>query len=180
MLQDAHKRLDKKLMAEPSFSLGLTQEDQNQRSGNNEPPEIALRGTPDAMNVDANLEEGLGLGQSMARRREETGQEDDPSFSLGLTQEDLNQSQVNLVATEKPQGETALRMNVADNIEEGQVSRKSKRQRAVPSGLVEDYQCGRHIMSRARQAQKFVFGIESVSEMERKYERLASKLSEKV
>ncbi|KAL0899002.1 hypothetical protein Bca101_082963 [Brassica carinata] len=178
--QDAHKRLDKKLMAEPSFSLGLTQEDQNQRSGNNEPPEIALRGTPDAMNVDANLEEGLGLGQSMARRREETGQEDDPSFSLGLTQEDLNQSQVNLVATEKPQGETAFRMNVADNIEEGQVSRKSKRQRAVPSGLVEDYQCGRHIMSRARQAQKFVFGIESVSEMERKYERLASKLSEKV
>ncbi|KAG2306971.1 hypothetical protein Bca52824_026719 [Brassica carinata] len=177
---DAHKRLDKKLMAEPSFSLGLTQEDQNQRSGNNEPPEIALRGTPDAMNVDANLEEGLGLGQSMARRREETGQEDDPSFSLGLTQEDLNQSQVNLVATEKPQGETAFRMNVADNIEEGQVSRKSKRQRAVPSGLVEDYQCGRHIMSRARQAQKFVFGIESVSEMERKYERLASKLSEKV
>ncbi|KAL0862893.1 hypothetical protein Bca101_042011 [Brassica carinata] len=177
---DAHKRLDKKLMAEPSFSLGLTQEDQNQRSGNNEPPEIALRGTPDAMNVDGNLEEGLGLGQSMARRREETGQEDDPSFSLGLTQEDLNQRQVNLVAAEKPQGETALRMNVADNIEEGQVSRKSKRQRAVPSDLVEDYQCGRHIMSRARQAHKFFFGIESVSEMERKYERLASKLSEKV
>ncbi|KAL0897756.1 hypothetical protein Bca101_081717 [Brassica carinata] len=93
---------------------------------------------------------------------------------------ELNLRQVNLVATEKPQGETALRMNVADNIEEGQVSRKSKRQRAVPSGLVEDYQCGRHIMSRARQAQKFFFGIESVSEMERKYERLASKLSEKV
>ncbi|KAG2308216.1 hypothetical protein Bca52824_027964 [Brassica carinata] len=119
---DAHKRLDKKLMAEPSFSLGLTQEDQNQRSGNNEPPEIALRGTPDAMNVDANLEEGLGLGQSMARRREETGE-------------------------------------------------------GGSAGLVEDYQCGPHYVA-ARQARSF--GIESVSEMERKYERLASKLSEKV
>lgn len=180
VLKEAHKSLDEKRMDEPSFSLGLTQEDQNQGQGNNEPTEVPQQGTTDVMNVDDNIVKGQVSGKSKASRRQEENQEDEPSLSLGLTQEDLNQGQGNLVATEMPQQEKTSDINVADNIEEGQLSRKSKRQRAVPSDLVEDYQCGRHIMSRVRKSQKFVFGLESISEMEGKYASLATKLSESV
>ncbi|XP_009123716.1 uncharacterized protein LOC103848589 [Brassica rapa] len=114
-----------------------------------------------------------------AHKRQEHNITDEPSFSLGLTQEEMNQGQLNMVPAEVPLRKTTSEMNVDDNIAEGQVSRKSKRQRTVPSTLVDDYQCGRHIMTRVRESQKFVFPLDSISEMERKYVQLSTKLNDK-
>lgn len=50
----------------------------------------------------------------------------------------------------------------------------------VPSGLVEDYQCGRHIMSRVREGQNYVFVVEDQSEVRRKYAQLCVELGEKL
>ncbi|KAF2594771.1 hypothetical protein F2Q70_00042767 [Brassica cretica] len=72
---------------------------------------------------------------------------DEPSFSLGLTQDEQVQGEVNIMAPEVDPGEPMSENNVDDNIEEEQVSRKSKRQKTVPSSLVDDYQCGPHILS---------------------------------
>ncbi|KAH0909150.1 LOW QUALITY PROTEIN: hypothetical protein HID58_032471 [Brassica napus] len=107
-----------------------------------------------------------------AHKRQEHNITDEPSFSLGLTQEEMNQGQLNMVPAEVPLRNTTSEMNVDDNIAEVQVSRKSKR--TVPSTLVDDYQCGRHIMTR-----KFVFPLDSISEMERKYVQLSTKLNDK-
>ncbi|KAG5378395.1 hypothetical protein IGI04_026237 [Brassica rapa subsp. trilocularis] len=114
-----------------------------------------------------------------AYKRQEHNITDEPSFSLGLTQEEMNQGQLNMVPAEVPLRNTTSEMNVDDNIAEVQVSRKSKRQRTVPSTLVDDYQCGRHIMTRVRESQKFVFPLDSISEMERKYVQLSTKLNDK-
>ena len=115
-----------------------------------------------------------------AHKRQEHNITDEPSFSLGLTQEEMNQGQLNMVPAEVPLRKTTSEMNVDDNIAEVQVSRKSKRQRTVPSTLVDDYQCGRHIMTRVRESQKFVFPLDSISEMERKYVQLSTKLNDKL
>ncbi|CAN6931193.1 unnamed protein product [Brassica oleracea] len=84
---------------------------------------------------------------------------DEPSFSLGLTQEEQSQGVVNVLAAEDELEDLVPAINVADNIEESQLSRKSKRQKTVPSGLVETYQCGPHLLSRLRESQKFIFFI---------------------
>ncbi|XP_048596182.1 uncharacterized protein LOC125577998 [Brassica napus] len=61
-----------------------------------------------------------------AHKRQEHNITDEPSFSLGLTQEEMNQGQLNMVPAEVPLRNTTSEMNVDDNIAEVQVSRKSK------------------------------------------------------
>ncbi|KAH0926306.1 hypothetical protein HID58_018562, partial [Brassica napus] len=111
------------------------------------------------------------------RQRENVTSE--PSFSLGLTQdEQIKVAEPCLVIQARDQ-ECSASTNVVENIEQGQGSRKSKRHKTVPSGLVEDYQCGRHIMSRVREGQNYVFVVEDQSEVRRKYAQLCVKLGEK-
>lgn len=84
------------------------------------------------------------------------------------------------MATEVARGDPISDNNGRDNIEEGQGSRKSKRQKMVPSGLLDDYQCGPHLRSRLRDSQKFIFGLADISETTRKYAILATKLKAKL
>ncbi|XP_056864452.1 uncharacterized protein LOC108854790 isoform X2 [Raphanus sativus] len=172
--------VDEKQMDEPSFSLGVTHEEQTCRNANTEPTEVICQGTPEAMNVDDSLEGDLRNVNSKSRRREDTAEKGIPSVSLGLTQEEQLLGDVLLMPEEQTQRENAFAVTVADNIVECQGTRKSKRQRVVPPNLLADYQCGSQIMLRAREWQKYVFGNDSVSEMERKYERLLTKLSHQV
>lgn len=102
---------------------------------------------------------------------------DEPSFSLGLTQEEQSLGVVNVLGAEDELADLLPAINVADNIEESQLSRKSKRQKTVPSGLVETYQCGPHLLSRLRESQKFIFLLDDMSDMERKFEKLSSNLN---
>ncbi|KAL0701480.1 hypothetical protein Bca4012_057602 [Brassica carinata] len=91
-----------------------------------------------------------------------------PSFSLGLTQEE---------PLEVAAGNT---VNVVDNSEDPQQSRKSKRQKCVPQALVDDYQCGREIVSRVRKSQKFIFAFDDRTEIDRNYGRLVKQLKRDV
>ncbi|CAN7127029.1 unnamed protein product [Brassica rapa subsp. narinosa] len=111
------------------------------------------------------------------RQRDNIGSE--PSFSLGLTQDEQFEAEEPIKVTEDRHRERTSETNVHDNFEQGQGSRKSKRQKTVPSGLVEDYQCGRHIMSRVREAQKYIFVFDDQSEVTRKHVELCVKLGEK-
>ncbi|KAG2323406.1 hypothetical protein Bca52824_016619 [Brassica carinata] len=77
------------------------------------------------------------------------------------------------------EGEPMVEINVADNIEVGQLTRKSKRQKTVRTGLVEDYQCDPHLLSRRRESQRCIFVIQDISEIRRKYAKLVPKLKGK-
>lgn len=104
---------------------------------------------------------------------------DGPSFSLGLTQElhgNGGENHVKQVAEE----ERNVEVNVADNIDCGVSTRKSKRQKTVPSGLVEDYLCGANLISRQRNSQRCVFVLQNMEEMRRKYANLVTKLKGKL
>ena len=63
-----------------------------------------------------------------------------------------------------------------DNIEGSSSSRRSKRQKTVPSGLVEDYLCGPHLLSRAKESQRSIFATLDISELVRKFTNLESKM----
>ncbi|KAJ4891759.1 hypothetical protein Rs2_31507 [Raphanus sativus] len=91
-----------------------------------------------------------------------------PSFSLGLTQEE---------PLEVAAGNT---VNVVDNTEDPQQSRKSKRQKCVPQALVDDYECGREIVSRVRKSQKFIFAFDDRTEIDRHYGRLVKQVKRDV
>lgn len=112
------------------------------------------------------------------RQRDNIGSE--PSFSLGLTQDEQFEAEEPIKITEIRHRERTSETNVHDNFEQGQGSRKSKRHKTVPSGLLEDYQCGRHIMSRVREAQKYIFVFDDQSEVTRKHVELCVKLGEKL
>ncbi|CAF2077291.1 unnamed protein product [Brassica napus] len=79
------------------------------------------------------FQRSLGNG---AQHRQPLMITDEPTFSLGLTQEEQIQPDAHVMATEVGRGEPMSDNNGDDNIEEGQGSRKSKR---VPSGLLDDY-----------------------------------------
>ncbi|CAN7096281.1 unnamed protein product [Brassica rapa subsp. narinosa] len=111
------------------------------------------------------------------RQRDNIGSE--PSFSLGLTQDEQFEAEEPIKITEIRHRERTSETNVHDNFEQGQGSRKSKRHKTVPSGLLEDYQCGRHIMSRVREAQKYIFVFDDQSEVTRKHVELCVKLGVK-
>lgn len=74
------------------------------------------------------------------------------------------------------EGELMVDIKVSDNIKEGQLSRKSKSQKTVPTDLVEDYQCGPHLLSRRRESLRCIFLIQDISEMRKKYAKLVPKL----
>lgn len=105
---------------------------------------------------------------------------DAPSFSLGLTQEELHNGEGNIGGTMEPLVPKQVYVNVADNLGDWQVARKSKRPRTVPSSLVEDYQCGRDIMSRVRESQQYFFDGNNISSWEMKYAQLSTKMLEKL
>lgn len=115
-----------------------------------------------------------------AHKRQSENLGSEPSFSLGLTQEEHILGADRVVVPEVRQQDCTSQTNVVDNNDQGQGSRKSKRQKTVPSGLVADYQCGRHIMARVKEAQKFSFGTYDQSEMRRKYGHLCVKLGQKL
>nr|VDD60685.1 unnamed protein product [Brassica oleracea] len=77
---------------------------------------------------------------------------------MGKFKEEMLQTITSMgVVKESVNGSPLPDLNFADNIEDPQTSRKSKRQKMVPSDLVENYHCGPHILSRLRRSQKFVF-----------------------
>ncbi|KAF3487196.1 hypothetical protein F2Q69_00055774 [Brassica cretica] len=82
------------------------------------------------------FQRSLGNG---AQHRQPLMITDEPTFSLGLTQEEQIQPDAHVMATEVGRGEPMSDNNGDDNIEEGQGSRKSKRKKTVPSGLLDDY-----------------------------------------
>ncbi|CAH8352304.1 unnamed protein product [Eruca vesicaria subsp. sativa] len=92
-----------------------------------------------------------------------------PSFSLGLTQEEqlpaIGVCTLNTVTGNIP-------INFCDNLGDSQQFRKSTRVKSVPQALVEDYQCGREIVSRARKAQRFIFAFDDKAETGRKFSKL--------
>lgn len=93
-----------------------------------------------------------------------------PSFSLGLTQDENIQVDALGLATNPVTVPLLTDIHVGDNMDDPPSSRKSKRQKTVPSALLHDYQCGPHIISRMRRSQKVVFVSYDVSEMQRKFE----------
>ncbi|CAN6998026.1 unnamed protein product, partial [Brassica rapa subsp. trilocularis] len=112
-------------------------------------------------------------------KRQQKNVTSEPSFSLGLTQDEQIKVAEPCLEIQARDQECSASTNVVENIEQGQGSRKSKRHKTVSSGLVEDYQCGRHIMSRVREGQNYVFVVEDQSEVRRKYAQLCVKLGEK-
>ncbi|CAF2056180.1 unnamed protein product, partial [Brassica napus] len=102
---------------------------------------------------------------------------DMPSFTLGITQEENMKGAGEGVVKESVNGSPLPDLNFADNIEDPQTSRKSKRQKMVPSDLVENYHCGPHILSRLRRSQKFVFIWYDQREVERKFLKLSHQLA---
>ncbi|KAJ0245552.1 Ulp1 protease family [Hirschfeldia incana] len=117
----------------------------------------------------------LSLGQSLEKHNTPVfnlGEE--PSFSLGLTQEEQSAAVGKCVGTEGPLPDSLGSNIEAGNIDAHQFSRKSKRQKTVPLRLVETYECGPHILTLYRKAQKFIFLLDDMTDMERKFEKLAS------
>nr|VDD51896.1 unnamed protein product [Brassica oleracea] len=82
------------------------------------------------------FQRSLGNG---AQHRQPLMITDEPTFSLGLTQEEQIQPDAHVMATEVGRGEPMSDNNGDDNIEEGRGSLKSKKQKTVPSGLLDDY-----------------------------------------
>ncbi|WZY94294.1 hypothetical protein YC2023_066623 [Brassica napus] len=101
---------------------------------------------------------------------------DEPSFSLGLTQEEHIQEDIPILGKTCPDHVHLSHTNVDDNIEGSSSSRRSKRQKTVPSGLVEDYLCGPHLLSRARESQRSIFATFDTSELVRKFTNLEFKM----
>ncbi|KAF8116346.1 hypothetical protein N665_0019s0026 [Sinapis alba] len=114
--------------------------------------------------------------ESLGHARQPPNLADEPSFSLGLTQDEQIQGDEPILGKERDEGEPIIDINVADNMEEGQISRKSKRQKTVPTGLVEDYQCGPHLLSRQRESQRCIFKLEDISDLRRKYAKLVARM----
>lgn len=103
-----------------------------------------------------------------------------PSFSLGLTQEE----QLEVAAVNNPTFSVGIleqsTVNVGVNCADPQQSRKSKRQKCVPQALVDDYECGREIVSCLRKAQKFIFAFDEITEIDKNYARLAKQVKRDV
>ncbi|CDY19624.1 BnaA05g20320D [Brassica napus] len=101
---------------------------------------------------------------------------DEPSFSLGLTQDEQIQEDIPILGQTCPDHVQLSHTNVDDNIEGISSSRRSKRQKTVPSGLVEDYLCGPHLLSRAKESQRSIFATLDISELVRKFTNLEYKM----
>lgn len=54
--------------------------------------------------------------------------------------------------------------------------RHVERQKTIPLGLVEDYLCGPHLLSRARESQRCIFSTLDISELVRKFTNLEAKM----
>ncbi|CAN7139064.1 unnamed protein product [Brassica rapa subsp. narinosa] len=133
------------------------------------PPNGAQSANSESRARQSSFQQRLELHKRKAHNVEE-----EPSFSLGLTQEEQSVGIVNVSVREDEFADLVPPIHVADNIEERQLCRKSKRQKTVPSGLLETYQCGPHLLSRLREYRKFIFLLDDMSAMERKFEKLSS------
>ncbi|KAL0844975.1 hypothetical protein Bca101_018221 [Brassica carinata] len=118
----------------------------------------------------------------------DTGEPEEPSFSLGLTQEEkkntLQSLQVdhegtdhghNKVADEFCSG-TEIEFNGKDS--EPDLPRKSKRSRAAPPGLVADYQFGSDLQKRFRGVQGAMQSYDDSAVIESKFSILQEKIKE--
>ncbi|KAG5415146.1 hypothetical protein IGI04_002713, partial [Brassica rapa subsp. trilocularis] len=162
--QDENKTPSRKDPIAPGFVCGSLETETCAQSANSQ-----NRGCQNAFQAS--------LERNKRKRENSTGE---PSFSLGLTQEEQNPGEEHIFVPDVPERDCISLSKVDDNIEEGQVSRKSKRQKTVPSNLVDDYHCGHHIMSRVREAQKHIFVIDDQSDITRKYAQLSVKLRDKL
>ncbi|XP_013589634.1 PREDICTED: uncharacterized protein LOC106298085 [Brassica oleracea var. oleracea] len=100
-----------------------------------------------------------------------------PSFSLGLTQEGPLERNHAVVTHDCVVHVPAFTDNVIEKMERPQLFRKSKRQKCFPPALVEDYECGPRVSSRARKNQNCIFSCGDINEIERKYGRLRNKIN---
>ncbi|KAL0802057.1 hypothetical protein Bca101_057233 [Brassica carinata] len=103
-----------------------------------------------------------------------------PSFSLGLTQDEVTMKQT--VDADMVPNSPAIVANYidaeADQNEETILCRKSKRMRSVPTLLLSDYQCGTSILNRAREGQMLGSNSYESSLSREKYTRLKILLNE--
>ncbi|CAH8370083.1 unnamed protein product [Eruca vesicaria subsp. sativa] len=97
---------------------------------------------------------------------------DMPSFSLGLTQEEHLKGGEGISPMESMGLVRRCTINEVDYNEDAPTYRKSKRQKCLPQGLVQDYECGREILARVRKAQKFIFAFAEKKEIDRKFAKL--------
>ncbi|CAH8334603.1 unnamed protein product [Eruca vesicaria subsp. sativa] len=92
---------------------------------------------------------------------------EDPSFSLGLTQEELANVEHEDSSNERED----------DGIGVTNLCRKSKRQRTIPPVLLTDYHCPPILVTRARESQKRLFDMGDSTMTLKKFEDLESKLN---
>ncbi|CAN7022295.1 unnamed protein product [Brassica rapa subsp. trilocularis] len=164
----------------PSFSLGLAQEEQQHHTDgrSSQEPETVEEGIQvklpqrrKSLRLQNFLDSTLLLFTSAEQMSE---MELFPvieilSFSLGLSQEDNNDDLVNGSAAEQVAVEK-------DNPFDLQECKRGKRQKTVTHGLVDVFQCSPDILNRARESQMVVYGKTVSWEYTQKYTKLAQKL----
>ncbi|CAF2085875.1 unnamed protein product [Brassica napus] len=164
----------------PSFSLGLAQEEQQDHTDgiSSQEPETVEEGSQvklpqrrKSLRLQNFLDSTLLLFTSAEHMSE---MELFPvieilSFSLGLSQEDNNDDLVNGSAAEQVAVEK-------DNPFDLQECKRGKRQKTVTHGLVDVFQCSPDILNRARESQMVVYGKNVSWEYTQNYTKLAQKL----
>nr|VDC66775.1 unnamed protein product [Brassica rapa] len=156
----------------PSFSLGLAQEEQQDHTDgrSSQEPETVEEGSQvklaqrrKSLRLQNFLDSTLLLFTSAEQVQNIL------SFSLGLSQEDNNDDLVNGSAAEQVAVEK-------DNPFDLQECKRGKRQKTVTHGLVDVFQCSPDILNRARESQMVVYGKTVSWEYTQKYTKLAQKL----
>uniref|UniRef100_A0A0D3CXZ3 DUF1985 domain-containing protein n=1 Tax=Brassica oleracea var. oleracea TaxID=109376 RepID=A0A0D3CXZ3_BRAOL len=164
----------------PSFSLGLSQEEKQDHTDgrSSQEPETVEEDSQDkvpkrrkSLRLRNFLNSTLPLSTSVEQisEMESFPVIEIPSFSLGLSQEDNNDALVNGLAAEQVAVEI-------DNPFDLQECRRGKRQKTVTHGLVDVFQCSPDILNRARESQMAVYGKADSWEYTQKYTKLAHKL----
>ncbi|CAN6801966.1 unnamed protein product, partial [Brassica oleracea] len=164
----------------PSFSLGLSQEEQQDHTDgkSSQEPETVGEGSKvklpqrrKSLRLQNSLNSTLFPSTSVeqVQHMELFPVIEIPSYSIGLSQEDNHDDLVNGSAAEQVAVEK-------DNPFDLQECMRGKRQKTVTHGLVDVFQCNPDILNRSRESQMVMYGKFDSWEYTQKYTKLAPKL----
>ncbi|CAN6924696.1 unnamed protein product [Brassica oleracea] len=164
----------------PSFSLGLSQEEQQDHTDgkSSQEPETVGEGSKvrlpqrrKSLRLQNSLNSTLFPSTSVeqVQHMELFPVIEIPSYSIGLSQEDNHDDLVNGSAAEQVAVEK-------DNPFDLQECMRGKRQKTVTHGLVDVFQCNPDILNRSRESQMVMYGKVDSWEYTQKYTKLAPKL----
>ncbi|WZZ72516.1 hypothetical protein YC2023_083886 [Brassica napus] len=105
----------------------------------------------------------------LTRQKNQDNIADEPSFSLGLTQEEQIQEDNPILGKTGPDHEQLSHTNVADNIEGSSSSRREAKDDSIRS-------CRGLPLARARESQRCIFSTLDISELVRKFTNLEAKM----